>query len=43
MEEKIVTDQRIFVLDLALQDTPARWWATHKALIMEWEDVKQAI
>jgi hypothetical protein len=43
MEEKITTDQRIFVLDLALQDTPARWWATHKALIMEWEDAKQAI
>jgi hypothetical protein len=43
MEEKIVMDQRIFVLDLALQDTPARWWATHKASIMEWEDAKQAI
>jgi hypothetical protein len=43
MEEKIVEEQRIFVLDLALQDTPARWWATHKASIIEWEDAKQAI
>jgi len=38
MEEKIMTDQRIYVLDLALPDTPARWWDTHKALIMEWKD-----
>jgi hypothetical protein len=31
MEEKIVEDQRISVLDLALQDTPSRWWTNHKA------------
>jgi hypothetical protein len=33
MEEEILTDQRISILDIALQDTPARWWATHKAFI----------
>jgi hypothetical protein len=33
MEEEITMDQRIFVLDVALQDTPTQWWATHKALI----------
>jgi hypothetical protein len=43
MEEKLVMDQRIFVFYLALRDTPAIWWATHKALIMEWEDAKEAI
>jgi hypothetical protein len=43
MEEKIVVDQRILVFDIALQDTPTRKWATHRALIMEWEDAKQAI
>jgi hypothetical protein len=43
MEEEIATDQRIYVLDIALQDTPARWWATHKSSILEWEDAKQAI
>jgi hypothetical protein len=42
MEEKI-DGSKDLVLDLALQDTPTRWWATHKALIMEWEDTKQAI
>jgi hypothetical protein len=43
MEEKITEEQRIFFLDLALQDTPARWWTTHKASIIEWEDTKQDI
>jgi hypothetical protein len=43
MEEKIVEDQRISVLDLSLQDTPSRWWTNHKALVGNWEDVKQAI
>jgi hypothetical protein len=43
MEEKIVEDQRISIMDLSLQDTPSRWWASHKAMIKNWEDVKQAI
>ena len=43
MEENIVEDQRILVLDLALKETPAKWWASHKALINKWEDVKKAI
>jgi hypothetical protein len=43
MEENIVEDQRISVLDVALHDNPARWWTNHKALVENWEDVKQAI
>jgi hypothetical protein len=43
MEENIAEDQRIVVLDLALEDTPARWWASHKEIIRNWEDVKHAI
>jgi hypothetical protein len=42
MEEKIVEDQRILVLDIALQDTPGRWWTNHKALVENWDNVKQA-
>jgi hypothetical protein len=26
-----------------LQDTLSQWWATHKALITEWEEAKQTI
>jgi hypothetical protein len=43
MEEKIAEDQRILVLDLALQDTPARWWTNKKSLVENWDDVKQDI
>jgi hypothetical protein len=43
MEEKVVEDQRISVLDLALRDTPTRWWTTHKALVGSLNDVKQDI
>jgi hypothetical protein len=43
MEENIAEEQRISVLDLSLQDTPARWWTNHKALVENWEDVKKAI
>jgi hypothetical protein len=43
IEEKVVEDQRISVLDLSLQDTPARWWANHKDLLNNLDDVKQAI
>jgi hypothetical protein len=39
MEENIVEDQRISMLDLSLQDTPTKWWANHKALVINWEDV----
>jgi hypothetical protein len=43
MEENIVKDQRILVLDLSLQDNPSRCWNNHKALVENWEYVKQAI
>jgi hypothetical protein len=33
MEENILEDQRISVLDLALQDTPTKWWTNHKSLV----------
>jgi hypothetical protein len=43
MEEKVVEDQRISILDLALQDTAARWWTNHKVLYGNWDDVNQVI
>jgi hypothetical protein len=43
MEEKVVEDQRISVLDLALQDSPTRWWANQKTLLKIWDDVKQDV
>jgi hypothetical protein len=43
MEENVREDQRILVLDIAFQNTPARWWSTHKSLLRTWDEVKQAI
>jgi hypothetical protein len=43
MEEKVVEYQWISVLDLSLQDTAAKWWANHKDLLENWDDVKEAI
>ena len=43
MEEKVVEDQIISVLDVAFQDTPSRWWANHKSVLINWDEVKQAI
>jgi hypothetical protein len=43
MEEKMEEDQRIIVLNLALEDTLSRWWASQKKVIKNWEDVKHVI
>jgi hypothetical protein len=43
MEENVREDQRISVLDVAFQNIPARWWATHKVVLRTWDEVKQAI
>jgi hypothetical protein len=43
IDGKVVPEKRILVLDIALKDTPARWWATHRASLLDWEDAKRAI
>jgi hypothetical protein len=43
MEKNVVEDQRILVLDVAFQNTLARWWANHKSVLRTWDEVKQTI
>jgi hypothetical protein len=43
MEETMGEDQSILVLDISFQNTPARWWATHKDTLRTWDEVKQAL
>jgi hypothetical protein len=43
IEGKVALDKIISVFDIALKDTPTRWWATHRALILDWEDEKRVI
>lgn len=43
MEENVGEDKRISVLDISFENTRARWWATHKATLRTWDEVKQAL
>ena len=35
-EDKVIENQHLLSLELALKDTPARWWVAHKKTILEW-------
>jgi hypothetical protein len=43
IDGKFEPEKRISVLDIALKDTQARWWATHRASLLDWEDAKRSI
>jgi hypothetical protein len=43
MEGKVVAEQRISTLDLALKSSPTRWWDTHKETLSSWDEVKLSI
>jgi hypothetical protein len=43
INRNVALDKRISGFDIDLKDTPARWWATHRALNMDWEDEKRDI
>jgi hypothetical protein len=43
MEENVREDQRILALDIYFQNNPARWCATHKAILRTWDEVMQAL
>jgi len=35
-EDVVVEQQRLLALDVALRETPARWWVAHKISIQDW-------
>jgi hypothetical protein len=39
-ELKVLEIQRLLVLDIALKETPACWWGTHKENIHDWYQCK---
>jgi hypothetical protein len=43
MEEVMGEDRIISILDIAFQNTLARWWAMHKASLRTWDEVEQDI
>jgi hypothetical protein len=42
-EDKVLENQRLLALDLALKATPARWWGTHKETITDWYQCKRIL
>jgi hypothetical protein len=42
-EDKVLENHRLLELDMALKDTPARWWGAHKETIKEWYQCKQLL
>ena len=42
-EVEVMENQRLPALDIALKDTPARWWVTHKAKINIWFQCKRLL
>ena len=40
-EKEIPQEQRMKTMDLAVKDTPARWWHAHKERIASWDDLKR--
>jgi hypothetical protein len=39
-EEEVLENQRLLALDIALKETPARWWGAHKETIQDWYQCK---
>jgi hypothetical protein len=43
IDGKVALEKRISVLDIALKDTPSRWWANQKDSLLDWEHTKRDI
>lgn len=43
MEEKLPIEHRVPLMDISLQSTSARWWATHHNSLSRWEDIARAL
>jgi len=39
-EDEVLENQRLLALDLALKDTPTRWWGAYKETIIDWYECK---
>jgi hypothetical protein len=39
-EDKVLENQRLLALDIALKATPAIWWGAHKEAIIDWYQCK---
>jgi hypothetical protein len=42
-EDGVLPNQRLLDLDIALKETPARWWGAHKETIRDWYQCKRLL
>jgi len=42
-EDEVLDSQRLLALNIALKDTPARWWGAHKETIKNWYQCKRLL
>jgi hypothetical protein len=42
-EYEVLPNQRLLALDIALKETPARWWGVHKETIRDWYQCKRLL
>jgi hypothetical protein len=42
-EERVLENQRLLSLDIALRTTPARWWGMHKKTVQDWYQCKKLL
>ena len=43
VEEKVPIEQRVPLMDVAMQSTSARWWVNHRNSLSKWEDFAIAL
>ena len=43
VEDKVPEEQRVPLMDLALQSTSARWWKNHRNSLSQWDCVANAL
>jgi hypothetical protein len=39
----VLENQRLLSLDIALKETPARWWGVHKEIVKDWYQCKRLL
>jgi hypothetical protein len=42
-EDEVLENKRLLVLDITLNATSARWWATHKETVKDWYQCKRLL
>jgi hypothetical protein len=42
-KDEVLENQRLLSLNIALKETPTRWWGTHKETVKDWYQCKRLL